>query len=139
MDTCHYCEDIVEKLNLEYDSLYAENEEHKQQIESMYREILNLRNQMEFYETNNWYFSPVDRRVAIGNVFMYHDDVIYNNRTFDITNTNEERERWADDDLPPDFRPHSPPFYSAKEMMEKVQRSNRRNLWRSNPRLAHVA
>lgn len=39
MDTCHYCEDIVEKLNREYSELYAENEGHKQAIEFIRREM----------------------------------------------------------------------------------------------------
>jgi hypothetical protein len=142
MDTCHYCEDVVEKLNLEYDELYDENEGHKQEIESLNLMILRMRNQMEFYEKNEWYFDTdvlgerpqkgwhFSRSQPIGDLFMDHGDVIYNNRIYDKDNTNEERERWADEDLPPDFSPWSPPVYSAKEMMEKVRLSNRRLLRR---------
>lgn len=39
MDTCHYCHEVVEKLNQEYESLYAENEKNKQKIESMREEM----------------------------------------------------------------------------------------------------
>jgi len=39
MDTCHHCHEVVEKLNLEYDSLNEENEGHKQAIEFIRREM----------------------------------------------------------------------------------------------------
>ena len=39
METCHHCEDIVEKLNREFDELHAENEGHKQAIEFIRREM----------------------------------------------------------------------------------------------------
>ena len=136
MITCHYCEDIIEKLNKEYDSLYDENQKQKQEIESMNLKILRMRTQMEFYEKNKWY-SDTDVPIAYGSDWhfsrscrisdiFYEDSVIYNNRIFDILDEDEEEERREEGDHPPEFNPHSPPVYSAKEMMEKVRLLNRR-------------
>ena len=41
--TCHCCSDVIEKLNIEYDELYAENEQNKKDIVTMCEEMKYLR------------------------------------------------------------------------------------------------
>ena len=143
MDTCHYCHDVVEKLNLEYDSLYAENEEHKRNIADLERENASYRVQIEFCEIHTDIIPATlevgyDRdRKKLDDVLSAHTDVIVPNRTWYFGD--EADEDWDDDD--PTHLPYAycPEYLSAKEMLRLVRQSNRRNLWRSNPRLAHVA
>ena len=142
MDTCHYCHEVVEKLNLEYDSLYAENERQKRIIADLERENASHRVQIEFAQIFNDIITATmnegfdcDRKL-LHDVLSAHNDVIVQNRTW---SWDEEGENFDDDD--PTHIPfaYCPEYLSAKEMLRLVKRSNRRNLWRSNPRLDHVA
>ncbi len=135
MATCHYCEDIVEKLNSEYAELYEENEKNKRNIADLERENASYRLQIEFCEIHtdtivSTMEAGYDRdRKKLHDVLWRHRDVIVENRTW---SWGEEGEDFDDDD--PTHIPYAycPEYLSAKAMIRLVRQSNRKLLLRGD-------